>query len=109
MNSFAKTCLALLAFVLIAIFGIIFSGHSIEKMNNGVMKYNKEIVIKAANKSPEQFAAFDMSTLDCRPMDMKGAIAITAPTLCYAKNKDGVEVDITDLFESVAKEQAEKQ
>lgn len=108
MNQFVKTILALLAFVLIAIFGIIFSDHSVGKMNQGVMEFNKEIIIKAANKSPEKFAAFDMSTLDCRAMDMKGALAITVPTLCYAKNKDGVEVDITDLFESVAKEQAGK-
>lgn len=105
MNPFVKMLLALTAFIAVAVAGVVLTDESVGKMNQGVMEYNKEIIIKAANKSPEKFAAFDMSTLDCRAMDMKGALAITVPTLCYAKNKNGVEVDITDLFESVAKEQ----
>jgi hypothetical protein len=108
MTPFAWRFLVFFVFDFVALVGIILACHSVEKMSYSAMEFNKKIIIKASSKNPEKFTALDISTLDCRVMGMKWLLAFAAPTACYAQNKDGVEVDITDLFESVAKEQAGK-
>ncbi len=108
MTPFVKILLALAALISMGIAVIVFGDDAENSLNRGILESNKETIMNIAKRSPEKFAHLNLATLNCRAMDMKGAITITVPTLCYAKNKDGVEVDITDLVETVAKEQAGK-
>jgi hypothetical protein len=108
MAPFSKIIFALFLFVLIGIAGLFITDVSGDKLNQSILRANEQNIMNIASKSPEKFALLDMSTLDCRLMDLKGAVALFIPVLCYAKNKDSVEVDITELVETVAKEQSRK-
>lgn len=100
MNQFLKMMLALAAFVGIAVAAMLLSDDATKPLNDGVIAQTKARVLDEAKKHPEKFASFDMTTLNCRAMDMKGAVAILIPVLCYAKNKEGTETEITDLVKS---------
>lgn len=101
MTQLLQLLLGLCALAGIAITIVLFGDNSTTRIDQSMLTKSENQAMALAKAHPDKFASFDMSTLDCRPMDMKGAVMLFIPVLCYVKNDKGVETDITHMLKQL--------